>query len=162
IDRVAAYKRALGEVPDETLLERLLAYPIAMAKQEPELLGLLATLVFAAALVRRFRPILIPWAMSYARPAGLAVVQIVVLSVAMVKGSAPTHHPERALLVVLLLLAVGAGDLGTRLVVAAGSVRARAWLAAAGLAGILVGPLVVRRLWMVEDFLHRKDEVGIG
>jgi hypothetical protein len=162
VDRVTAYRRALGESPEETLPARLLAYPIAMAKQEPELLGLLLASVLAAAFVRRFRPAVLPWASPYARPIALAIVQIALLSVAILRGSAPTHHPERALLVLLLLVAIAAGDLGMRLLSATDSFRIRAALAAAGLLVILGGPLLVRRLWMAEDFLHRKDEVAIG
>jgi hypothetical protein len=155
--RVAAYRQALGG-PDGGGPGRLFAYPAAMVREEPEVVALLAAAVLitaigggATALRARLSP--------YARPAAALVVQIGALSLAMIKDAAPTHHPERALLAALLLIALAGGVLavhalgsgGARLfkmLALAGAVALAAWAGRAGAAG--------------EGFVQRADQEAIG
>ncbi|MDI1451154.1 glycosyltransferase family 39 protein [Polyangium sp. 6x1] len=159
LDRVAAYRRALGGEADAPLA-RLFAYPLAMARHEPELFGALAVLLALAALPSlraSAREALRP----YARPLALALFQLVALSAALIKDGAPTHHPERALLVGLLLCALVAGDLAATLLPRA-SRKTRLGAGAAALALLVFSLVIVRRWFRGEDFVPRTDEVAIG
>lgn len=149
--RVAAYKQALGGA-EAGAAGRLWAYPWAMVREEPEI----AVLLVASAIVlglRAGRPALRAALAPYARPAAILVAQIVALSLAMIKDGAPTHHPERAVLAALLLLALAAGALASRL----GGGWLALPLAAALLAAGLVRPRVSR-----ERFADREDQAAIG
>jgi hypothetical protein len=104
VARVVAYKRALGADEDGTAFAALAA-PLAILRDEPELsAGFFAALIALVALGRA-RAL-----SAYARPAGAALLLMAGLAVAAMRDGAPTHHPERALLVVMLLMAVIAGD----------------------------------------------------
>jgi len=159
LDRVAAYRRALGGEADAPLA-RLFAYPIAMARHEPELFSALLVLLGLAALPSlraAARDALRP----YARPLALALFQLVALSAALVKDGAPTHHPERALLVGLLLCALLVGDLAVTLLPRAGP-KARLGAGAATIALLVFSLVIVRRWFRGEDFVPRSDEVAMG
>lgn len=178
--RVAAYRHALAPRDDGTLV-RLLAYPAAMMREEPELF--LSPLALAAVAFRARRaaahrvriggapvvetpagvaalPLLRHAVRPYAVAGVLAAFQIALLSLALVRDGAPTHHPERATLVALLLLALVVGDLGARFLRAAGP-RDRRALFAAALVVLLLG-LVSRPHLRREHFNPRSDEVAIG
>jgi hypothetical protein len=149
--RVAAYKQALGGA-EPGAATRLWAYPLSMVREEPELAALFAASAALLALRRgsvALRSALAP----YARPAAILGAQIAALSLAMIKDGAPTHHPERAVLAALLLLAVCAGALAARV--------GAWWLSlpvfAAALASALVRPLVPR-----ERFADREAQAAIG
>jgi hypothetical protein len=159
LDRVAAYKRALGGA-DESVLSRLFTYPISMARHEPEVFGALAILL-GLALTPRLRPLVRDALRPYLRPLAIALFQLAALSFAMVRDGTPTHHPERAVLLFQLLLAVLAGDLATLLVPRA-SRRARALAAAAAIGALALSLVIVRRWYRGEDFLSRREEVAIG
>jgi hypothetical protein len=159
--RVAAYRQALGPGGDGTLL-RLLAYPAAMFREEPELvLSPLALGVVA----RRIRPMwraLVDAARPYLLPAALAALQIAALSIALVRDGAPTHHPERATLVGLLILALAVGDLGARAFRAAATPSDREVTAFGAFVVVLIGLFLVRPFLFREHFNARTDEVAIG
>jgi 4-amino-4-deoxy-L-arabinose transferase-like glycosyltransferase len=173
--RVAAYRHALAPRDDGTLL-RLLAYPAAMIREEPELFLSPLALALVARRARRSAgageplarapsgvaalPPLVRIARPYAVAGALALFQIAALSLALVRDGAPTHHPERATLVALLLLALVVGDLGARFVRAAAR-RDRAPLGVAALAVLLLG-LAARPHLRREHFNPRTDEVAIG
>ena len=159
LDRVAAYRRALGGDAD-ALLSRLFAYPIAMARHEPELFSALAVLLALAALPS-LRAAARETLRPYARPVALALFQLVALSVALVKDGAPTHHPERAVLVGLLLCALVVGHLAATLLPRAGR-NARLGAATAAVALLVFSLVIVRRWFRGEDFVPRTDEVAIG
>ncbi|HVK70641.1 MAG TPA: glycosyltransferase family 39 protein [Polyangium sp.] len=159
LDRVAAYRRALGGDAD-ALLSRLFAYPIAMARHEPELFSALAVLLALAALPS-LRAAARETLRPYARPVALALFQLVALSVALVKDGAPTHHPERAVLVGLLLCALVVGHLAATLLPRA-SRNARLGAATAAVALLVFSLVIVRRWFRGEDFVPRTDEVAIG
>ncbi|EYF03274.1 hypothetical protein [Chondromyces apiculatus] len=158
--RVAAYRQALGSGGGDGLVSRLLAYPGAMLREEPELV--LAPLALWLAVqgtpgAARFTEALRP----YRVPAALASLQIAALSAALVRDGAPTHHPERATLVGLLVLALVVGDVGAQ-VVATGGPALRRRAGAAVVALLLVGGLFVRRYFRREHFNPRLDEVAVG
>ncbi|UQA62396.1 glycosyltransferase family 39 protein [Polyangium aurulentum] len=159
LDRVAAYKRALGGA-DESVLSRLFTYPISMARHEPEIFGALAILL-GLALAPRLRPLVRDALRPYLRPLAIALFQLAALSVAMVRDGTPTHHPERAVLLLQLLLAVLAGDLAALLLPRA-SRRARIIAAMAAMGVLALSLVIVRRWYRGEDFLHRREEVAIG
>ena len=157
LTRVAAYKKALGGGGDSAVT-RLLAYPVALVREEPELFLALAAIV-AAAIITRL-PALRSRLARFERPLILALAQIAALSLAMVNDGAPTHHPERAVLVAMLLAALIAGDLAAQLL-AARATRI-VTLASATLA-VIVAALVIRpRTTADESFTPRADEVAIG
>jgi hypothetical protein len=158
VARVTAYRHALGG-PEEGAAARLLAYPLAMAREEPEIVALL---VAAAALVaaRGGRAALREGLSRYARPAAIVAAQIAALSLAMVRDGAPTHHPERAVLAALLLVAVAAGALATRALRGGGlasGARAALLLGAVALAAKVARPATPR-----EGFAARGDEEAAG
>ncbi|AUX47179.1 hypothetical protein SOCE26_086910 [Sorangium cellulosum] len=166
--RVAAYRSALGPRDDGTLV-RLFAYPAAMVREEPELfLSLVALAVIAwrvrrragAAPAARPFPPLLRAALPYVLPGAVAAFQIAALSLALVRDGAPTHHPERATLLALLLVALAVGDLSVRAFRGA-SPGVRRALAGAALGVLLIG-LYYRPHLRREHFNPRSDEVAIG
>lgn len=161
LERVAAYRRALGG-GGGSAFRAIYLYPMALVRHEPELVG---SLLIMAAFARRpgvpgVTPIeLRDHLRRYARPAVVLLAQITLLSAAMVKDGAPTHHPERALLSAMLLLAVVAGDLGLALFSSA-ALRRRLALS---LAVFLVPTaLLLRKAIRMEDYAERGDEMAIG
>lgn len=162
LERVAAYRRALGGEDQLRAVHALFAYPVAFVRHEPELVGaLLIILVLCWRSPTPRPPFLAARLRRYARPAALLLAQIALLSAAVVRDGAPTHHPERALLSTMLLLAVAAGDLGSHLFLLAPR-RARP-LMALGLAAWLIPAALVFRPWIRrEHFANRTAEVAIG
>jgi 4-amino-4-deoxy-L-arabinose transferase-like glycosyltransferase len=159
LDRVAAYRRALG-TPDDAPIARFFAYPLAMVRHEPEIFGALGILLAIGQM-----PSMRPYAREawhlYRRPLLVALLQMGLLSAAMIKDGAPTHHPERALLVMLLLCALLVGNLAAMLLPRAN--RTTRAVAAAAAVGVLVLSLVIVRRWFRgEDFTVRQDEVATG
>jgi hypothetical protein len=159
--RVAAYRDALVGAPGPGTLRSLAEYLGATARAEPHLVAF--TVASAAllawprtraggaleALARARRPLLVSGAM--------------LLSLAWAGGrsGAPTHHPERALLAALLLVAM----LGAVVVVRTFREARRtgtAWAPAAACAAALVAGVVVMRLFPGESLLPRQQEVAIG
>jgi hypothetical protein len=133
--RVAAFRRAsTGGVPIEA---RLLEYPRALWQDAPEIL--LASLVGVVALARRgargasFRS-------TWALPLAGAATVIAVLVYGDVRDGAPTHHPVRALVPVLCVLAgfgaAGLEALGRSVV---GRVAREAWLVAVAVFFVILG-----------------------
>jgi Dolichyl-phosphate-mannose-protein mannosyltransferase len=158
LTRVAAYKKALGAGSDESALTRFFAYPTALVREEPELFALLAVLL-ALAWVTRL-PVLRSRLARFTRPLLLVLAQIAALSLAMVNDGAPTHHPERAVFLAMLLAALIAGDLAASLL-AAPATRSTA-LAAMAIT-VLLAALVIRpRITADESFTARANEVAIG
>jgi hypothetical protein len=179
LERVAAYRRALGGgAGGGSALSTVFAYPIALARHEPELLGSFVLLAAFTALRGASRAASRAASLAhslrrYARPAAIVLAQIALLSAAMVKDGAPTHHPERALLSVMLLLAIAAGDLAASLFARAPEAPAtstlpaeprpgRAALAACLAAWIIPTALFLRPWLRREHFAARGDEVAIG
>jgi hypothetical protein len=162
LERVAAYRRALGGSGGGGALHALFAYPEAFVRHEPELVGVLVLIVFLCAASTRLRPpFLAARLRRYALPAAILLGQIALLSAAMVRDGAPTHHPERALLSAMLLLAVAAGDFGSHVALLAPR-RARPLLALAVATWLLPAALHYYPWLRLEDFANRKDEVAIG
>lgn len=156
--RVAAYRQAL-RAGEGGSLARLLAYPGAMLREEPELC--LAPL--ALWLIARGAPAAGALAAALRRywlPGAVAALQIAALSAALVRDGAPTHHPERAMLVALLLLALVTGDLGARALAAGPALRRRAAVAAAVV--LVLGAGWIRRWYRLEGLQPRSDEVAVG
>lgn len=166
VDRVAAYRRAVGGT-EAPLAERLFAYPAAMVRHEPELTG--AALVALIATLHLWRDASRPpdagsgarGFSAYSRPFVLCLAQLALLAAAIAKDGGPTHHPERALLVLMLLLAVFTGDA----VVFAWPRLGRGAIAACAVAvaGVVALSLSVVRPWYrLEDFAARESEEAVG
>jgi hypothetical protein len=143
--RVAAYKQALGVSggSQETALSRLAAYPVALLREAPEVV--LPSAMLMAWKLRRGA------LEGAARSLGIAVFLVLALALAMVKDGAPTHHPERALLVVMLLLVAIAVALPVR------PAHVAAFIAAGA-----VGALGVHRATDHEAFVDRGAEERAG
>ncbi|MFO0760145.1 MAG: hypothetical protein U0359_26935 [Byssovorax sp.] len=155
--RVTAYRRALGG-NELGVGARLWAYPQAFVREEPELLAVVGVGVMAA--VGLDRKALREAGRRLVRPWGLFLVQVAVLSVSMVKDGAPTHHPERALLVGFLLAAITAGEL-LEMGLAQRGVRRIAVVV--GVLGVVALVAVgVRSGPRNEGFLPRVEETAIG
>lgn len=102
--RVSAYRAALGG-PRAAFATTAGAYLRALASGCPSVaVPLVAALGLAAA---RARPALVAWRV----PAAGAIALVAFLVVGAGLGGAPTHHPERTLLVVWMLAAVATVDL---------------------------------------------------
>ena len=157
LNRVAAYKRALG-ASDDAPMARLLAYPAAMLQQEPELFSALSILLIGGRI-----PALKSFAYEalgpYRRPMVAALFQMGFLSLAMIKDGAPTHHPERALLVLLLLCALIVGSLSAAIVPRM-SRSVRFVSVAVGFFVVSIG--LGRGYSRGEGFTPRLDEVAAG
>jgi hypothetical protein len=159
--RVSAYSRAVGGAGEARPLERLVAYPIAMVRAEPELFALCAIGLVALALVDRAGLRRLFGAL--ARPAALLGAQLAALAAAMVKDGAPTHHPERATMSALLLVAIVAGaSLATALARLAARRPALAIPIALAPALALALAVVLVRPPERASYAQRGDEVGIG
>jgi len=106
VNRVVDYKVALGEA-SSSLLSSALVYPLALILQEPELI--LATVLGSAGifLARRGTATL----SALLRPWSVIGMLVLVLIVSAIRGGAPTHHPERALLSFWLMLALSFAQL---------------------------------------------------
>jgi 4-amino-4-deoxy-L-arabinose transferase-like glycosyltransferase len=152
--RVTAYRQALGG-GEGTAAGRLLAYPVAMVREEPEIVAILAAAAAVVAIAGG-RDVLRARLFAYARPAAILAVQIAALSLAMVKDGAPTHHPERAVLAALLLIALAGGALAA----SAAAAHRASLLAVVGAAVLAAG--LGRGGAAKEGFVQRADEEAIG
>jgi hypothetical protein len=129
-------------------------------RHEPELFGALGILL-ALGQAPSLRPYAREAWRRYRRPLFVAFFQMALLSLAMIKDGAPTHHPERALLVVLLLCALLTGNLAANLLPRTN--RTLRFVSAAAAFGFLLLSLVIVRRWFRgEDFAVRQDEVDTG
>jgi hypothetical protein len=155
VQRVTSYRAALGGAAPDTL-SALLRTPVSLLGAEPELaLALIAT----AATALRMR--VLPASVSGLGLGGLTLAAIAgLLVLGDARGSAPTHHGERAL---LPLWYGGALALGALLDAAwSASVRARTLTLTAAIAGALVGLLAVRPSFPRAGFAARTGELAIG
>lgn len=125
-DRVARYKRALGEGSVDTF-EALAFYPRVLFAMRPDVVAAAtcALVLFRRPSVRK----------RWAGPLACAIGQMIFLACGNARDGAPAHHPERALLGVVFLLAMLSVDVLGR---AARSLVGRARVSAAVLGGALV------------------------
>lgn len=154
VDRVAAYKHALGG--SESWGSALTRYPFDLFLHEPELL---LALCVAVAVVWRagLRAELARYALFALMLASIPLF----LTAGALRGGAPTHHGERALLALWFACAVVIGDLVTSAARRFGW-RPRARLAAALAMAVLAGSLFVRPNVARETFVDRRYEAEIG
>jgi Dolichyl-phosphate-mannose-protein mannosyltransferase len=154
--RVAAYRQALGAEGGAAV--GLWAYPLAMVREEPGVVALFAAAAATTGLgdgMATLRARLSP----YAWPAALTAAQIAALSLAMIKDGAPTHHPERAVLAALLLVALAGGALTVHAIGGGAGRRWRGMVIAAAV-GVAVG--LGHTGATSEGFAQRGDEEAIG
>ncbi len=165
LDRVAAYKTALGS-SDESLMERLGGYAFSIVVQEPTVAALLGAAVLVAVVSGRSAP-LREGLGRFGRPLGLAAFLVIALGLAAARDGAPTHHPERAVLFPMLLMALLCAE-GWAAAVAfptkatAVSGQRRAGIAALALASVAASELLLRPPAALQGFVDRRDEVAIG
>jgi hypothetical protein len=144
--RVADYRRALGRSPVD-VLHALFDYPKVLLRAEPELT---AALLIALVPARARRCL-----QGSARLVLGGAVVLVFLVLGDLGDGAPTHHPERPLLVVWLIACVLLGQALLR------GFTDRRWLGVLGVAvltALLLRPMVTRR----DDFVDRSAELAIG
>lgn len=154
LDRVAAYRQAVDQ---GELAGRAFDYVFAVFRAEPELL-----LVAAYLFVReRLGPKGTSPLARFATPAAVLAFVFVTLTASSVKGGAPTHHAERALLVVHLTIAVATGAL---LVHAIRHQILGRPMVLLPIVAVLIPGLYILRSWFLykETFAKRADEVAIG
>lgn len=153
--RVAAYKKAIG-AGASGLGGAAADYGLAFLVAEPELI---AAFVVAGLAAYRFRASVPTDLAGLRRPAAIAAILAGMLIVAGMKDGAPTHHPERALLAPLLLVALATGAL---LVDLARGLQGpgRTWVALAIGVAVIAGTSPRRRFAIT--LLPRTDEVAIG
>ncbi|MEB2324990.1 MAG: glycosyltransferase family 39 protein, partial [Sorangiineae bacterium] len=148
VKRVAAYREALG-LPAPSLIARLCAAPLSVLRSEPEITS---AAVIVALLARRELA-------RYRRVALLAALLIGFLVIGDVRGSAPTHHVERAVLSVWLVAAIVLADLAPMLLAG----RSSRVVAGALAAAVTLGSLVVRPWFARRDaFADRSRELAAG
>lgn len=153
LHRVAAYK---SQVDGGQVALRIFEYPLALLRAEPELLVLFAVVLVRWWPDRHERRALA----SYLQPGAVLVAFVFVLIGLSVRGGAPTHHPERALHVVHLFLALLTARLGLE-ALAEGRLGRRLVVGTA-LALALAMPFV-RSWWLYkESFAERSREIAIG
>lgn len=168
LERVTDFKRASGE-GDGSTPGALLSYPVTMVRHEPELFLSLCIVAVVVWMVRRRRGAEAADARAaerpgrrYRVPVALTVLGVAGLALAAVRDGAPTHHPERAVLVALLLSAIGLGHLVVTLCRLRPS-RRTALVTALGL--VLAVGVSVRFRWVFGspgEFARREAEVEIG
>jgi hypothetical protein len=161
IKRVAEYKAALGG-NQASLSSLIFGYPLAIVRNEPELcFATLGALIAWGTHLRSARPLL------------LLGLMLLVLVVGDLRGGAPTHHQERAILAVWLFASIYLGaalfEIGSLLF---GSARAAASVVArkraqrglaALLLGVALGPALARPFWTrVGIFAPRTEELALG
>lgn len=146
--RVARFKRALGEGSPGTV-EALLLYPRLFVTRRPDVtLALACTLFGAHFFVRSRADVRRRWLVALA----CAAAQTAFLAYGNLRDGAPAHHAERALLGVLFILAAFTMDvLGD----AAPAALARARVAALG-----VGAVVVLA-WLANGVVALSDVPGV-
>jgi hypothetical protein len=155
LERVASYRKALGGGATG-LAGAAIEYGRALLVAEPQLvLGAIVIVVAAVpfGVGRDLRTAL-------RRPAALLGALVVLLVAAGVRDGAPTHHPERALLAALLLLAIVAGALAVDLVRAHVAPSRRGWVVGSLIIALLVARSVGKR--HPPTLLAREAEVAIG
>ncbi|MBN1608503.1 MAG: hypothetical protein JW940_17860 [Polyangiaceae bacterium] len=154
VTRVADYQRSLGR--DADLARSAVAgVPWALFSTEPELAVLALGSAWA---VWRLRP---TYHHGFARPMLLGLALVVFLVAGLLRGAAPTHHPERALLGIWLMAALFVGDSLVALWKCL-DVTAR-WRLAAYFTPVF-GLACLSRDWLVrvDAFVDRSQEVSIG
>jgi hypothetical protein len=154
VKRVAAYRRAVGGSESSTF-EAFLRYPLMVFRCEPEIAVL--ALVGIGGLVLAGKQ----GALSRYSRGAIALLGLLAFLVAgELRDGAPTHHAERALFAIWLLLAIVAADALFELA-RVPKYRARVALVAAGLVGLalfIVRPWYARR----DSFIDRAAEIEIG
>ncbi len=156
VKRVVAYRRAIGAGSASTL-GRLIDFPLAVLRCEPEVAGL-GLVTLAAALGLGLRQEL----RRYRRAGLLLLALLAFLVVGDLRDGAPTHHAERAVLAIWLSAAVLTGDLGAHVWAALGA-RGRRLLSAALVGSVALGALVIRPWFSRRDaFINREPAIEIG
>jgi hypothetical protein len=102
LHRVASYRRAVGQGAGGDVVGALLLYPRLFVTTRPELVT--AVLLTAPALASR--ELRSRWAV----PLACGAASVAFLAYGALNDGAPTHHPERALLLAFLIVAAFAGD----------------------------------------------------
>jgi hypothetical protein len=147
--RVARFKRALGEGSPGTL-EALLLYPRLFVTRRPDItLALACTLAGAHFVVPSREEVRRRWLVALA----CAAAQVAFLAYGNVRDGAPAHHPERALLGVVFIMAAFTVEV---LADAAPAALARARVPALTVA-VLVGVA-----WLANDVVALRDVPGTG
>ncbi|MEN9579665.1 MAG: hypothetical protein RJA70_2674 [Pseudomonadota bacterium] len=151
ITKVAAYRQAVGQASVSWSVS-LLHYPSVLVRAEPELMSLL--LLLCVPTIRRALPSSLSSALKLGGGGILAVLAFLI--VGDLRDGAPTHHPERPLLIVWLGVALFASVL-----LQTAWRSARLWL----LPSVLVlGALVCCRAWVTQrdSFIDRRAELAAG
>lgn len=158
VARVAAYRAALGAQDGAAAA---FEKPLALALAEPELmLGLLGGWIALGWRARGGNGGAPGQRLRCGRFAVALLAMLAFLVVGDLRGSAPTHHGERALLPLWLAAALSLGralELAGRL-----GPGSRRWPPLAAAAAAVIGLLVVRPRFPREPFAERRDELGIG
>lgn len=165
--RVSNYQQALGPESSSTWSgagAALLAYPLQLLRQEPEL-WLLAALLLGQRWVasrRAGRPVREALPAALRRVVVIAGVMVAGLGVAALRGGVPTHHIGRPLVLLWLLAAVFVGAEASRLIR-----ESRRRDAALGLGlGVLLaaGSAVWVRpsVTSTEPFVDRSEQLAVG
>ena len=128
--RVARFKRALGDGTQETV-PALLLYPRLLLVQRPDVMVALGCVLVSGRLLAASGAEL---RRRWAVPLACAGAQLVFLAYGNVRDGAPAHHPERALLGLVFLTAAFAAD---AIVGIAVSAPQKARTAALGMAAVV-------------------------
>jgi hypothetical protein len=147
--RVARFKRALGEAPVSTV-DALLLYPRLFVTRRPDIVLALA-LAFTGGhvFVKSRAEVRAAWLV----PLACAAAEIAFLAYGNARDGAPAHHAERALLGVMFITAMFAVDV---LVLAAPAALARARVPALAAGGVVVAA------WLASGFAGVRDVPGSG
>ncbi len=131
VARVAAYRQAMGAA-SQPLAEKLAAFPRAVVVTSPMIVGLAAIGSIAFVIDPAVRA-------RWSWPLASAIALLAFLAYGDASDGAPTHHPERAVIPVLWILAAFAADalraLATR--VAWARPAREMWVVGAGMAGVI-------------------------
>ncbi len=147
--RVARFKRALGEAPVGTI-DALLLYPRLFVTRRPDIaLGLALAFTGGHLFVKSRAEVRAAWLV----PLACAAAEIAFLAYGNARDGAPAHHAERALLGVILVTAMFAADV---LVLAAPAALARARVSSLAAFG------VVAVAWLASTVVGLRDVPGSG
>lgn len=154
VRRVVDYKRALGGAQVQSP-QLALSYLSALVTKEPEVaLGFLGGMF--AFCSRPRRDLGLAWGTALLRTWSPFFLLVLVLSIGAVRGGAPTHHQERALMSLWLFAPLSLGALVTRRALTPK-------FCFAVLLGICLGfSLRMTHPSLRESFVDRKDEENLG
>jgi 4-amino-4-deoxy-L-arabinose transferase-like glycosyltransferase len=158
VSRVASYKRALGE-GTAGVAQTAKGTLVSLLSAEPEM-WLAALFLLVGARLTIGAGLGVP--RTWRRPLLVFAVAVLCLVLAGARDGAPTHHPERALLAPILLVAILVGAAGRRAFARIDAMPAGLAFGVATIAIVAAGWFARNWYWPVGALAHREQHAAVG